>query len=737
MSVFAFFSIFSAAVSIFLGTFVLYQNPKNKINRLFFLLCLIICYTAFAEFGLRYASSIDDAYAWLKIGVLWPFAFPAMLHFTLYFTENTKSLKSKLVYLAAYIIALATVILNMTIGFITHEPIKAFWGWTYKTPERTLFQIIYGCYIGIIIFLSFYLCLRYYLKTNESSKKNQAKYVTIGFFISFIIGFIAEGLLPSLKVQFPELSSSGFVITSGLIAYAIIKYRLFMLTPLVAAENIISTMVGYLALLNPDGKILNVNQSLISTLKYKSDELIGMPAEALFAEKGEFAKIRNEIIGNDKIINYETKYISKHNNPIDVSINGSVIKTGSGETIGFVITAYDITERKKSEIEKEKLQHQLFQSGKMAAIGTLSGGIAHDFNNILAAITGNAQLIKLDAPRESEQYKLSDIIERSAQRGAELTQKLLALSSHVKMVTSPVILNDIIHELAGLLKRTIEKISTIEAYLAPDLCYTKVDNTQIYQVFLNICINAKEAMIPRGGGKLIIETGNKEFSEEDKINYPDAKPGKYVIVSISDTGIGMDEETIERVFEPFFTSKDKSQGHGLGLAMAFGIVKSHNGFIKVYSEKGKGTCFKIYLPALEEEKIKESRYETTRILLKGHGTILLIDDESAIRELGKSILERFGYKVILAQDGKEGMELYQARKYEINLVMLDLVMPNWDGKRTLIELKKINPAVKVLIASGYSSNETLQELASSGISGFIQKPFAIKELLEKINKILS
>lgn len=863
MPIFALFSLLSAILCWTLGIYVYSRNPKSSVNRIFALFSLSLFYWSFAEFMLRQADTFETAYLWLKISSFWPFIIALLFHFGLIFAERQKLLSNKLAYLLIYLPALLFSLVELTTNLMSGDPVKKYWGYTYVVPTESLFYWFSNSWSLLLAGAGEIILVQYYFKTTDTHKKIQAKYVAISLIIPVILGTLTDTPFAGLEGEFPESTSIALALFVIIVSYAIKKYELFRLNPVTASEHILSVMPDTLVLADPYNKIIDVNDTLGNLLGYKQNELVNKPLDLLFSNKSELADLKNRLFKEGDIRNYETKYLAKSSNEIDVSINASLVKDKNNQVAGYVITARDITERKKAEqslryiqerlqtlvettdafiwemdsrgiytycspqlrtlwgldpkemvgktpfdllppedrekaiqsfsamaksatafrniearsfdakgnirfleingvpffdaagklkgywgitrditerkkaeTEKEKLQQQLFQSSKMAAIGTLSGGIAHDFNNILAAIAGNAQLIKLDASRESEPYKLSSIIERSAQRGAELTQKLLALSSRAKIVTSPAKLNDIIHELNGLLKRTIEKIITIETYLTPDLWYTKIDNTQIYQVFLNICINAKEAMIPLGGGKLIIETGNKVIFAEDQLNYPNAQPGKYVMVSISDTGIGMDKETVNRIFEPFFTTKDKSQGHGLGLAMAFGIVKGHNGFIKIYSEKGKGTCFKIYLPALDEKKIEDSRQETTIIVPTGQGVILLIDDEVSIRELGKSILERFGYKVILAQDGKEGVELYQARKDEIKLVMLDLVMPNWDGKKTLMELKKINPAVKVLIASGYSANGTLQELTDIGINGFIQKPFTIKELLNEVNKLL-
>jgi CheY-like chemotaxis protein len=344
----------------------------------------------------------------------------------------------------------------------------------------------------------------------------------------------------------------------------------------------------------------------------------------------------------------------------------------------------------------------------------------------------------MDIKNDINLSKSADGIYNSAQKGSELVRQLMAFARHIPVSIKKVNLNDTAKDIIELLKRTIEKMIIIETDLAPDLWLTEIDATQFYQVILNLCVNAKESMMPLGNGKLTLATRNKEISPNDKIAYPETQPGKYVMISVSDTGIGMDTETINHIFEPFFTTKEKSKGSGLGLAIAYGIIHKHNGFIKVYSEKGKGSCFKIYLPALAAtEKSESDVKEDSQILSKGEGTILMVDDELSVRDLGKSILERFGYQVIPAKGGKEALELYQQQKDKINLVILDLIMPDLGGVETLRELKKIYPDIKVLISSGYSSNGTTQEVIDIGIKGFITKPFTIKELLKEVKRIIT
>lgn len=545
--------------------------------------------------------------------------------------------------------------------------------------------------------------------------------------------------MPIINIQsIPAMGNAFLMVLGGGIVFAIVKYSFLVITPATAADNIISTMDEFLILLSQEGNILTVNKAIIDSLKYEQKELEGKSINTLFKAESLTPNLLERIINGENIKNADAVFQTKNGEEIQIIFSSSPLKDEEGNIAGIVFIARDITELKHAEEEKEKLQAQLLRSEKMAAIGQLAGGIAHDFNNILFIIQGNTELLKFKFSSQQEEYRVLESIERSSRRGAELTKELLSFARRTPAMKKLVNLNSIIKEVSELLKRTIEKMIVIDLHLNPDLWMVEADSSQMYQVILNICINAKEAIMPNTTGKLIIETQAKEFHADDIQNYPDAHAGKYIVVMISDTGKGMDQETMKRVFEPFFTTKEVGKGVGLGLAVAYGIIKEHKGFINVYSEKGKGSCFKIYLPAIESEQKAEIKQESKdkEILVTGKETIMVVDDEPTVRELAKSILERFGYQVIQAQNGNEALQQYQSQKEKIDMVILDLIMPGLSGVETLKELRKTNPAVKVLIASGYSSNGTTKDVVNIGISGFITKPFTIKELLQEVQNIL-
>jgi len=295
-------------------------------------------------------------------------------------------------------------------------------------------------------------------------------------------------------------------------------------------------------------------------------------------------------------------------------------------------------------------------------------------------------------------------------------------------------LNNEIEQVSQMLERTIPKMINIELHLSEDINIINADPAQIEQIMMNLGVNARDAM-PEGGS-MIFETENVILAEEYCKTHLGSKPGQYVKLSISDTGQGMDKETLRHIFEPFYTTKDIGKGTGLGLAMVYGIVKSHSGYIMCYSEPDEGTIFKIYFPIIEKEPERvESKKEKVPIK-GGNETILLVDDEEAIRELAEDILTRFGYTVLMASDGETALEIYREKKEEINLVILDIIMPGMGGRKCLEELLKMNPKSRIIIASGYSINGPAKEVLEAGAKGFISKPYDMRGMLQTVRKIL-
>jgi signal transduction histidine kinase/ActR/RegA family two-component response regulator len=403
----------------------------------------------------------------------------------------------------------------------------------------------------------------------------------------------------------------------------------------------------------------------------------------------------------------------------------------NGEILGLRGFIVDITDRKKTEEERLRLETQFHQAQKMETIGTLAGGIAHDFNNLMTTILGNTSLMLFDMDNSHPHYTLLKNIERQINRGAELTTQLLGYARKGKYLVQPVSLNQIIEESAAAFGRTRKEI-TIGCELADDLLAIEADQGQIQQVLLNLFVNAADAMPT--GGKLKLKTSRATHNDIKSKEYQPVA-GDYLRLTVSDTGIGMDEKVQQRIFDPFFSTKEIGKGTGLGLASVYGIIKNHGGYIEVQSQKGQGSQFSIFLPASAKQVLTIT--ESAPEIIKGSGTILMVDDEEMVLDVGARVLKKLGYTVLESNNGRNAVELYKKLQDKINLVVLDIVMPNMGGAEVYDRLKEINPDVKVLLSSGYSIDDQARKIMERGCDGFIQKPFSLKAMSDKIAGILS
>jgi two-component system cell cycle sensor histidine kinase/response regulator CckA len=390
----------------------------------------------------------------------------------------------------------------------------------------------------------------------------------------------------------------------------------------------------------------------------------------------------------------------------------------------------DITERRQIEEEKRILEERLQRADKMEAIGTLAGGIAHDFNNLLMGIQGYASLTLLDLDPSHPHYERLKRIEEQVQSGADLTKQLLGFARGGRYEVTPADMNDILKKSSSMFGRTKKEIAIHRKY-GKDLRSVEVDRGQMEQVFMNLFVNAWQAM--PGGGEIYLETEDVLLDDAQAISCS-VRPGRYVKISVTDTGTGMDEKTTERIFDPFFTTKGMGRGTGLGLATVYGIIKGHKGAINVYSEPGHGTTFNIYLPASEREVVGEKT--ATGTIARGTEAILLVDDEKMVLEVSREMLEFLGYRVHAAGSGQEALAVYMEKLKEIDLVILDMIMPGISGGETFDRLREINPDVRVLLSSGYSIEGQAKHILDRGCNGFIQKPFQLENLSRKVREIL-
>jgi PAS domain S-box-containing protein len=420
---------------------------------------------------------------------------------------------------------------------------------------------------------------------------------------------------------------------------------------------------------------------------------------------------------------FETKRLTRDGRLIDVSISASRYDDHEGNPSGMLTILRDISEKKRLEAQLQHIE-------RMEAIGTLAGGIAHDFNNLLMALQGSISLMSFSMDPGNPHYQDLKNMEKQIKRGARLTSQLLGYARKGRYEVKPLDLNKIIIESAETFRRTRKDI-TIHHELDPSLYSVEADMYQIEQILMNLFINASDAM--PDGGDLFLRTKNAQADEMEAKAYR-PKPGDYVMFNIRDTGVGMDKKIMDRIFDPFFTTKDMGRGTGLGLASVYGIVKGHGGYIDVKSEKGRGTSFNIFFPA--SHKISLDSVTEQKDASEGKETILLVEDEVSVLKVGAAMLEALGYTVFTAESGRKALEIYKEKKDFIDLVILDIIMPDISGARTFDLLKEINPDVVVLLSSGYSLDGKTAKILERGCKGFIQKPYDMEHLSEKIRNII-
>ena len=408
-------------------------------------------------------------------------------------------------------------------------------------------------------------------------------------------------------------------------------------------------------------------------------------------------------------------------------MSGTPYLDGKGNYIGSIGVYTDVSELKK-------LEAQLQQSQKMEAIGTLAGGIAHDFNNILSGVLGYASLLKKHTPPDSQLAHYAEMIEKSAERGATLAGQLLAFSRKGKRFIQTVEVHQLIDDVVEILKRTLDRKISVRCRKEAHSSAVEGDPGQIQQVLMNLCINAKDAM-PEGG-RLLLSTKMVELDEAFCRGHDGLCPGVFLEINVEDNGEGMGDQVKSRLFEPFFTTKEDGKGTGLGLAMVYGTVKGHGGAIKVYSEVGRGSVFKVLLP-LKKDSVPISVSVLKKRSALGSGTVLVVDDEDIIRELLGEMLEELGFTVISARDGREALAIYRMQWQEIDVVIVDMIMPGLSGREAFVEMKRINPSVRVILSTGFTKEGAVQETLDEGIAWFIQKPYRLEELSEAMFHALS
>ena len=489
-------------------------------------------------------------------------------------------------------------------------------------------------------------------------------------------------------------------------------------------------------LIEDDGMIVYVNQSSLQLLGYdQSEDLVGKHASVtLPPDEAERLAESGHRRRRDEMVPSIYQFKVKRKDGMLVEVEGAVsISIVSGKKY-ITTTMRDITERKRAEKALRESEEQLRQSQKLESVGQLAGGIAHDFNNLLVVINGYSDLMLRGVDQNHPLRSKIEAIKQAGGRAANLTRQLLAFSR--KQILQPVVLdlNIVVTNIGKMLQRFIGEDIELSHSLKPALGRITADPGQLEQVIINLAVNARDAM-PQGG-RLSIETANIELSKEYACHQVVIPPGRYVRLTVSDTGVGMDKQTQEKIFEPFFTTKEVGRGTGLGLSTVYGIVKQSGGFICVHSEQGKGTTFNIYLPRTGEEAGVFEAKPTEAELTRGTETVLLVEDEAAVRLMTKEILEMAGYTVLDTANGSEALALCEQHEEHISLLLTDVVMPVMDGRELAERLNRLRPKMKVLYMSGYTDDAIVRHgVLNKGVA-FLEKPFMPDTLARKVREVL-
>ena len=483
-----------------------------------------------------------------------------------------------------------------------------------------------------------------------------------------------------------------------------------------------------------DGQFADVNDAFLGLFGYTREEVVGQNPLKLemYADPEDRERMVKLLKEHGRIQDFETRLVRKSGEILDASVSAEVIEM-SGEQYALGLT-HDVTERKRAKAENEKLEAQLFHAQKMESVGRLAGGVAHDFNNMLGVIIGRAEMaLELDAPTDKLRHNLNEIL-KAGLRSADLTRQLLAFARKQTAVPKILDLNDTISGTLKMLRRLIGEDIDLLWVPGLDLWKVKIDPSQVDQILANLAVNARDA-IP-GVGSITLKTENVAIDDSDRADDPEFVLGEYILLTVSDSGAGMNREIREKIIEPFFTTKEPGKGTGLGLSTVYGIVKQNDGFIYVTSEPGKGTMFKIYMPRFNGECTQISSGEPAGERPTGTETILLVEDDEAILNLSKMILENLGYTVLAADTPLNAIHLVEEHPGDLHLLITDVVMPKMNGRELAKQLGAILPNLKCIYMSGYTADVIAHRgLLDEGVN-FIQKPFVSDDLSTKVRQVL-
>jgi PAS domain S-box-containing protein len=719
----------STAVFCVLGGYTLQAKRYARVNQVFALLCACFAGWNVTLIFMATVPTIEQAWLWYRASALaWTLAPTLLLHFFILLTAPTTFSSLRGIVPLCYAVSMVFLVRALTGTVYAVDFARTPWGWD-EVVRLDVWGWAYLSFYSATAGLGLWLVHRWGRAATSRRGRRRAQIILITAIPTLVLVSTSNVALRLLELHLtPGLAPILLTIWGLGIGYTIVKHDLLDLDPAAAAVATLATMVDALLLISPEGRVLAANPA--ATRLFGRGALEGaaitelFPAQPLFAD-GELARR----LADGPIRSAELNHEAPGEQNLALSLAASRVHDAFGDAVGTVVILRDVSEVKR-------LEATLLQSAKMNAIGQLAGGVAHDFNNLLAVMLTEATLIRLKADKGSPQRESAQAIEKAAQRAAELTRQLLGLARRGKQQHVRVDLRDAIHEVTRMLQRTLRKRVSITLEMNAAHSIVVGDPNQLQQVLLNLAINARDAM-PEGG-KLTFRTRDVQFGDQPGEQPGALEPGAYVELLVQDTGLGIAPTDLPRIFEPFYTTKAEGQGTGMGLATVYGIVTNHGGSVSARSS-AQGTTFRLFLPAADGADVQEPRHPSSGKIrrLTGRGRVLVVDDEELVLGASKATLEALGYEVLAATTSAEAEGLLAEAEGGVDLVLLDVMMPEVDGRECLRRLRAIDPDLKALVVSGYAHEGEVQQMLDSGALGFLQKPFSVAALGSAVRTAMS
>jgi PAS domain S-box-containing protein len=740
MNIFAAISLASLIICLLIVVTLYHQTFRRRIDWLTAVLSLVCGWWALVNFGFAISKSYEEAMIWRVVISGWPLGICFALYFSMVFAGWAHVFRRHAVQLIFFGPPLYFTGYELVDSQVFGQPVESANGWVPGLPNMDLASVmalvwVVGACLFVIGVLSYV-----YAREADRWKRLQARGLLIGCAIPAATA-MAGVASTFLGRPFGFLTVVGMTLGCLIAGYSVWRYNVLALTPVTAADSILSTMTDMLFLVGPEERILTANSASHLTLGYAGGELVGRPVETVFSDPALVESwltmaLDEEAESVDEVRDMEVSFVTKEGVIIPVSLSGAVVRHEWGAIQGVLLIGRDIGARKRADREQRELRVRYEQTQKMESIGRLAGGVAHDMNNILGAVMASGFSIEAVLPPGSPEEADVKTILSACYRGRDLSQNLLGFARKGKYVKEIIYFNSLIKEIITIVERTISKRLVIRAVLNRSLSLIEGDRAQLQGAVMNVCLNAAEAM--DGVGTMTLRTDNTALERPMTTLADPLEPGPYVRLSIADTGRGMDERTAKKALEPFFTTKPRSKGSGLGLSMAYGVVANHGGAIFLDSRLDVGTTVTFYIPASGKTEPKpESRIRRKRAgEFRGAGAILLVDDEDLILLSSRKLLEKLGYTVLIAENGRAALETYRNHGKSISLVLLDMLMPVMDGVETFHRLRAIDPQAKVLLFSGYNRDDQVNALLEDGAIGYLQKPFDIQMLINELSTAL-